>query len=61
MTPAQPEKAQVPLSEVRTWATRRGLIVGKRGHLSEAVVGQFNRAHQRKQAISKNPKAAHQT
>lgn len=51
------DKVQVPLSEVRAWAARKGFEVGRRGHISEQIIARFNRAHQRKVAASKNPKA----
>jgi hypothetical protein len=51
------DKVQVPLSEVRAWATRKGFEVGRRGHISESIITRFNRAHKTKFAVSKNPKA----
>lgn len=52
---ATADKVRVPLSEVRAWATRRGFQVGRRGHISEAIIARFNRAHPTKFAESKNP------
>ena len=51
----QPLKEIVPISVVRQWAIKKGLPVGRRGHLPESVIASFNRAHQRKLALSKNP------
>lgn len=53
------DKVQVPLSEVRAWAIRKGFSVGHRGHISETIIARFNRAHQTKFAVSKNPAVTH--
>lgn len=45
----------VTASEVRAWALKRGLTVGKRGHINKSVVEAFNRAHRVKQYVNTNP------
>ena len=51
-------KEIVPISTVRAWARTRGLEVGARGHLPEAVIDRFNRSHRRREAVSRNPRKA---
>ena len=48
-------KQTVPASTVRQWANKRGIQVGTRGHLPQAVVEKFNRAHPTKEFTSSNP------
>lgn len=36
---------RVTVHDVRSWARKRGLTVGQRGHLPTAVVDAYNAAH----------------
>lgn len=45
----------VPIRKVRAWARDRGLPVGTRGHLSQDLIDQFNRAHRKVAATNSNP------
>lgn len=47
--------AEATAAEVRAWAKKAGLVVGRRGHLPLEVVAAFNRRHRRKQFTNKNP------
>lgn len=51
MATATLEKTSVPMSEVRAWATRRGMTVNASGNLPTEIVEAFNRAHRSKQFI----------
>lgn len=53
MTPTATKPASI--AEVRAWARKKGLPVGARGHLTEAMIRAYNRGHHR-HAISANPK-----
>lgn len=49
------ERTTVSASFVRSWARRRGLTVGQRGHLPQNVIQAFNRAHKTKVFVNANP------
>ena len=51
MATATLDKISVPMSEVRAWATRRGMTVNPSGNLPTEIVEAFNRAHRNKQFI----------
>jgi hypothetical protein len=51
MTAAVAEKASVQMSEVRAWATKRGMPVNATGNLPTQVIEAFNRAHRTKQFL----------
>lgn len=45
----------VNAAAVRAWAIEHGLTVGQRGHLPQAVIDAYNKAHRTKRFESKNP------
>jgi hypothetical protein len=47
--------APATAADVRAWARRKGLTVGKRGHLPKDVVAAFNRAHRARKFTNANP------
>jgi hypothetical protein len=49
------ERKPVPIRKVRAWARDRGIPVGNRGHLSQELIDQFNRAHRKVSATNSNP------
>lgn len=49
------DRRVVPISKVRSWARQRGIEVGNRGHLSQSLIDQFNRAHRQVRAVNANP------
>jgi len=49
------DRRQVPIRKVRAWARDRGIEVGTRGHLSQELIDQFNRAHRKVAAMNSNP------
>ena len=51
MTAAVAEKASVPLSEVRAWATKKGMAVNPTGNIPTAITEAFNKAHRTKQFV----------
>jgi len=48
-------KKPATTEEVRNWARKQGLEVGRRGHISDHVIAQFNRFHHKRVYVSPNP------